>query len=70
MSTVPCVPCVPCAVAQGTPWLGAAEAAEDLVQAAEAGGGASVQAARLAELGARSVRRCFEARREITSVGC
>lgn len=47
---------------EGTPWLGAAEAAEDLVQAAEAGGStASVQAARLAELGARSVRRCFEA---------
>ena len=47
---------------EGSPWLGS----DDLVKAAETGSGAaSAEAARLADLGARSVRRCFEARRTL-----
>ena len=45
---------------EGTPWLGGG--ADELVKTAEAAGStASLEAARLAELGSRSVRRCFEA---------
>lgn len=45
---------------EGTPWLGGG--ADELVKTAEAAGStASLEAAQLAELGSRSVRRCFEA---------
>lgn len=49
---------------EGTPWLGGG--ADELVKTAEAAGStASLEAARLAELGSRSVRRCFEAKNEL-----